>query len=235
LTASLKHIILLNERSASKGLLVPTAKPAPKTRDADRSKEVILESADNLFAAQGFDATTMQRIAEAAGLARGTPSYFFSSKEKLFQAVLERENEVFIHVVPEALQRAGEASKEILLETLVDVYFDVIVTQPRFFRLLQWTALQHPELISSVEMHRKNFELAEEAVATITRGKLPKAEQQQWVLSIVGMCTFHAFFAPMFQGWLKSSATEKRFLESRRKHLKTLLRSAISSFKENPK
>ena len=203
------------------------SKPTPKVRDAERSKELILESAANLFAAHGFDATTMQQIAEAAGLARGTPSYFFSSKENLFQAVLERENEVFTHVVPEALQRAGEALREVLVETLVDIYLDAIIAQPRFFRLLQWTALQHPELISSVQLHHKNFELAEQAVATVTQDELTKDEQQQWVLSIVGICTFHAFFAPMFQGWLKSSANEKRFLESRRAHIKTLLHSAM--------
>lgn len=200
----------------------------PKTRDAQRSKDAILESAANLFANHGFDATSIAQIADAAQVARGTPSYFFSSKEKLFQTVLERENAVFNHVVPEALQRAGNASKAVLIETLVDVYFDAIIAQPRFFRLLQWTALQRPELMTSVQMHHKNFELAEQALAQLTQGTLTKSEQQQWVLSIVGMCTFHAFFAPMLQGWLESSATEKHFLELRRQHLKTLLRSAIS-------
>lgn len=176
----------------------------------------------------------MQQIAEASGVARGTPSYFFGSKEKLFQAVLERENEVFTHVLPEALQQAGKDSK-VLLETLVDVYLDAIRAQPRFFRLLQWTALQRPELMSNVQMHSKNFELAEEALALITQGSLPRLEQQQWVLSIVAICTFHAFFAPMFQGWLlqdySSHTGGTHFLESRREHIKTLLGLALGSMK----
>jgi AcrR family transcriptional regulator len=69
-----------------------TAESAPKTRDADRSRRLILDAAEVLFARRGFDAASLAEIGEAAGVSRGTPSYFFGSKEELYQAVLERMN-----------------------------------------------------------------------------------------------------------------------------------------------
>jgi AcrR family transcriptional regulator len=70
---------------------MPAAEPAPpKTRDADRSRRLILDAAEELFARRGFDAASLAEIGEAAGVSRGTPSYFFGSKEELYRAVLER-------------------------------------------------------------------------------------------------------------------------------------------------
>jgi AcrR family transcriptional regulator len=61
-----------------------------KSRDAERSRRAILDAAERLFAARGFDAAGLADIGEAAGVSRGTPSYFFGSKEALYRAVLER-------------------------------------------------------------------------------------------------------------------------------------------------
>ncbi len=61
-----------------------------KTRDAERSRRAILEAAERLFAGRGFDAASLAEIGEEAGVSRGTPSYFFGSKEALYRAVLER-------------------------------------------------------------------------------------------------------------------------------------------------
>src|SRR3954453_9717110 len=69
---------------------MPSAAQTPKPRDAERSRRAILEAAEQLFARQGYDAASLAGIGEAAGVARGTPSYFFGSKEDLYQAVLER-------------------------------------------------------------------------------------------------------------------------------------------------
>lgn len=60
------------------------------SRDADRSREAILAAAESLFAERGFEGTSLQEIATASGLSRGTPSYFFGSKDGLYMAVLER-------------------------------------------------------------------------------------------------------------------------------------------------
>ena len=61
-----------------------------RTRDAERSRAAILDAAERLFAAYGYHATSLQDVGDAAGVSRGTPSYFFRSKEGLYRAVLDR-------------------------------------------------------------------------------------------------------------------------------------------------
>src|SRR5688500_7134829 len=64
--------------------------PTAKTRDASRTRAAILDAAEHLFSRRGFAAVSLNEIAEAAGVSRATPSYFFGSKEALYVAVLER-------------------------------------------------------------------------------------------------------------------------------------------------
>lgn len=63
---------------------------ASRSRDAGRSRDAILDAAENLFAQRGYDGVALGEIAAQAGLSRATPSYFFGSKAKLYTAVLER-------------------------------------------------------------------------------------------------------------------------------------------------
>jgi TetR/AcrR family transcriptional regulator len=62
----------------------------PRTRDADRSREAILAAAERLFSTRGYAGTSLGDIAQATGLSRATPSYFFGAKDELYAAVLER-------------------------------------------------------------------------------------------------------------------------------------------------
>src|SRR4051794_3439176 len=61
-----------------------------RIRDADRSRERILDAAEALFAERGFDGVSLSEIGAAAGLSRATPSYFFGAKEQLYAAVVQR-------------------------------------------------------------------------------------------------------------------------------------------------
>ena len=51
----------------------------------------ILEGARSLFLAQGFDAASMNAIAQEAGVSKGTLYVYFKSKEELFEAIVEEQ------------------------------------------------------------------------------------------------------------------------------------------------
>jgi len=66
------------------------AKPAePRSRDADRSQQVILLAARDEFAQHGLGGARMDRIAERAAVNKRLIYYYFENKESLFLAVLE--------------------------------------------------------------------------------------------------------------------------------------------------
>ena len=60
-----------------------------KTSDDDSAKRrQIVEGAQRVFLAQGFDAASMGEIARAAGVSKGTLYVYFENKEQLFQAIV---------------------------------------------------------------------------------------------------------------------------------------------------
>src|ERR1051325_1802517 len=54
------------------------------------TKEKILDAAQRLMLAQGFPATTVDEICEAAGFTKGSFFHYFESKEHLGKEVLDR-------------------------------------------------------------------------------------------------------------------------------------------------
>ena len=59
------------------------------TSSADQ-RDVLLEAATAEFATHGFEATSVQRIASAAGVSKAKVFYYFESKEELYAQVLDR-------------------------------------------------------------------------------------------------------------------------------------------------
>jgi len=63
--------------------------PSRKEREREFHRRFILERAVSLFAEHGFDATTMDMIAEAAEVSKGTVYNYFSNKQELFRTLIE--------------------------------------------------------------------------------------------------------------------------------------------------
>ncbi|MEA4869805.1 MAG: TetR/AcrR family transcriptional regulator [Christensenella sp.] len=59
-----------------------------KKRDTSQKRKAILEGAVKVFTQNGFDASSMDRIAEVAGVSKRTIYNHFPSKEDLFQAIV---------------------------------------------------------------------------------------------------------------------------------------------------
>lgn len=59
-------------------------------KTAEERKNEILDVAEELFSAKGFDATSTNDIINAIGIARGTLYHHFKSKEEILDAMIER-------------------------------------------------------------------------------------------------------------------------------------------------
>ena len=70
--------------------MTSTVKATSRTKQADARRDELLRVALRLFAERGFDRTTIADIAAATGTAHGLVYHYFSSKNELLLAVLER-------------------------------------------------------------------------------------------------------------------------------------------------
>ena len=62
---------------------------AAKTDIRVENERLILRSAEQVFAQHGFRGSTMQMIADGAGLPKANIHYYFGSKERLYRRVVE--------------------------------------------------------------------------------------------------------------------------------------------------
>ncbi len=75
--------------SAENYAVRPTTRPAAATEsNGSNKRERILAAGLRLFANQTYQAVTMDRVAEAAGVAKGTLYLYFPSKEALYLGIL---------------------------------------------------------------------------------------------------------------------------------------------------
>ncbi|WP_019203883.1 TetR/AcrR family transcriptional regulator [Tsukamurella sp. 1534] len=74
------------------GPLLPLAQPQLEPRrDAARNRELLIEAAQRLFAERGVEAVSMDAVAQAAGVGKGTVFRRFGSRAGLLQALLDRD------------------------------------------------------------------------------------------------------------------------------------------------
>lgn len=124
--------------------MTPPMTAADKVRDAQRSRVAILEAAEVFFAEHGYEGASLNEIAAAAGLSRGTPSYFFGSKEDLYVEVLDRAFSARQAATKAAFEPvhawcAGEEGLDDLraaLSKAATAYMRFLARQPRFSQLV---------------------------------------------------------------------------------------------------
>ena len=129
-------------------------KTRERVRDADRSRELILDAAEHLFAEKGYEETSLSDVGTRAGVSRATPGYFFGSKAELHRAVLERCFADVRRAVREGKARAlasGETPDVILAGAVAD-YTDFVAARPNFVRLIEREALSDRTVLEGMPL-----------------------------------------------------------------------------------
>ena len=62
----------------------------PKRRNKSLTKKIILNTAENIFAKDGYHKTSMDKIAEKSGTSKGSIYFHFPSKENLFCSLIDK-------------------------------------------------------------------------------------------------------------------------------------------------
>jgi AcrR family transcriptional regulator len=201
-----------------------------RERNPSRTRAAILDAAEKLFAAKGFDATSLNEVGTAAGVSRGTPGYFFGSKADLYQAVLDRS----FTEVREAV-RAGRAralasnqTPDAILAGAVSDYFDFLAARPNFIRLIEREALNGGPELDEVS----HLSAGQEALAAISAelglDDSPSGEAAQLLLSIIALCWFHLIHARTVAPAVGVTLENADDLERRRRHIVGLVLNGLA-------
>lgn len=107
---------------------------ASGTRDAEATREALLLSGIEEFAAAGFDGATVDRIARRAAVNKAMISYHFGGKAGLYRAILEAEFRWLEERLSELRAAPMDAASQ--LERFVAIFGDLHARHPHLSRML---------------------------------------------------------------------------------------------------
>jgi AcrR family transcriptional regulator len=103
----------------------------------ERRRPLVLDAAHDLFLANGFDGTSMDAIAQAAGVSKPVVYDCFASKDELFTAMLDREEERVLRETEAALRTQGGATDpEGALIRGFDAFLTAVAESPDIYRVV---------------------------------------------------------------------------------------------------
>ncbi|MGO9876256.1 MAG: TetR/AcrR family transcriptional regulator [Acidimicrobiia bacterium] len=150
---------------------------------ADERRQQLLAVACDLFALSGFHDTSMDDIAEAAGVTKPVLYQHFPSKRALYVELLEDTGRRLLARLAEATSRATSGRERV--EAGFRAYFQFAVGDRSSFRLLFGTSIRSdPEFARTVE---SILQAVADTISTLI--DLPTSEDQRRVLAyaLVGM------------------------------------------------
>lgn len=117
------------------------ARGRPRTKPAELRREELLDAAQQLFLDKSIGATSIDDIASAAQVAKGTFYLYFPSKEGLLHALQERFVAGFLERLEIAMDRCGpdrwRQKLQAWVKTLVEGYLDNVRLHDVIFHEVQ--------------------------------------------------------------------------------------------------
>jgi len=148
------------------------------------SKEEIIHKSTEVFGLKGFYNTSMNDIATACGLYKGSLYHHFKSKEDLMRAVLE---DVFLHIEKDILNLAydTEITPKKRLKLILQKLTRLVTDKLRgclFGNTVIETSLDIPELNLWL---KKYFEALQSAFAHLFSTKYKKIEAEEYAIQSI--------------------------------------------------
>ncbi|MGF7093522.1 TetR/AcrR family transcriptional regulator [Aminobacter sp. BE82] len=168
--------------------------PRGRTRIQKEKREVILEAALEVFSANGFRGSTIDQIAEAAGMSKPNLLYYFRRKEDIHETLMHRLLDTWLAPLKE-LDNIGDPMTE--LRSYIRRKLEMARDYPRESRLFANEILQGaPRIMPMLEGELK--ELVDEKVEVIKgwmrSGKIARTDPWHLIFAIWATTQHYADF-----------------------------------------
>jgi len=167
-----------------------------RERDKERRRAEIIEAAERVFFCKGVDNATMDDVAEAAELSKGTLYLYFKNKEDLYLAIIVRG----ITILQRAFEEAAKARKKGIdkVAAIGRAYFDFCKTHAQYFSAMLYFESYNLDPgadsgygVQCTNQTNRTFAICEEAVQFgIDDGTIrPDIDPKKTALTLYGLAT----------------------------------------------
>jgi len=192
------------------------------------TEERIIASAEPLFYRKGKAGTSMQDIADDAGINRTLLNYYFRSKDQLFEAVFRKAMGSFVPNLARMLN--ADVPFEEYLSALIETIIDTMLENPQIpifvLQELSSNVERMPQIIKEmgVDPSKAIKKMEEKGLVRPMEGLDPR----QFLLNLLSLCIFPFAAKPMVLAILYDGDNEA-YIEAM-KERKLLLPEIIKQF-----
>jgi TetR/AcrR family transcriptional regulator len=185
------------------------------------TEQKILESAEKLFYQKGKAGTSMQDIADDAGINRTLLNYYYRSKDQLFEAVFRDALGRFVPNVAALLE--SDILFEDYVPELVEKIIDTMIDNPQIPIFVLQELSSNPERMPQImkemgiDHHKIILKMGEGESITKESGVDPR----QLIISLVSLCIFPFAAKPVLLDILYNGDNEA-YIESMKERKKII-------------
>ncbi|MBB6370646.1 TetR/AcrR family transcriptional regulator [Chryseobacterium shigense] len=203
-------------------------------------EENILFAAERLFAEKGFEGTSTREISKAANVNISMISYYFGSKEKLYEKLVEYRMAEGQFFSKDILERT-DINEWQKIEKIVDQFSGRVRNHKCFYRIMQREQLytENPQIVEFLKQTKMGFISMYSQVleSGLKKGIFTKNPPIYLLHATVSGTLFYASNAKeMYKEFLNDTADdevfEEKYYTELNKHIKYLLKDLLG-YEEN--
>ncbi len=193
-----------------------------KAQDNSRdTRDRILDAATEEFARHGLAGARVDRVADRAGVNKAMIYYHFSSKEQLYEAIIDRQFARVADALDVVIE--GVADLEEILLKMSETYHAIFGSESRFRPIFVHELAAGAERLKR-SLKREVFarglpdKLEKMMRAGVRAGRLRRVDVRQALISFAGMNLFYLMMAPI-AATIWEIEDEERFRDKRPAHI----------------
>src|SRR6478736_3079748 len=185
--------------------------------DSLSTEEKIKEAARKVFMRKGFSATRTRDIAEEAGINLALLNYYFRSKEKLFNIIMQETLSGFVKSIV-VIFNDETTTLEKKIERIPSAYIDLLILEPQLPLFIMSELRRNPDHLlkmTNVKNVIVNSAFARQYQQSVKAGKIAPVNFLHFIMNLLGLTIFPFIASPMIHavGDLKEAQFNKLMTE----------------------
>ncbi|MDE7437183.1 MAG: TetR/AcrR family transcriptional regulator [Muribaculaceae bacterium] len=189
------------------------------------TEQKILKYAEEEFLSKGYAGARTTSIAEAAGVTHAMLHYYFRTKDKLFERILQEKTTKLHDMLIESVTVQDEnAQIEDVVREIISSHLDFLCQNPELPGFLIGEMQRNPQFSKFVEDNLKSFsvqlfaKLGKLIDKGVQEGKLNPINEETIMLDIISLNIFAFMARPLVNAILGGCMNDiEEFVESRKK------------------
>lgn len=196
------------------------------------TEQRIYEAAQMMFLQKGLADTTMQDIANEAGISRTSLHYYFRNKEKLFEGILSKALDNILPKINETINKDCP-----LVEKIIEIahnYLDLLHDNEQLPGFIALELRRNPDMVIGFIIKKSttiNFDVIEKQMEIeVAAGKVRPFDLSQLVITVVGLCVFPFICKPVLDTvfFFKPDVNFQTFIEERKQVVAEIIGNWLS-------